>query len=560
MTTRSGSARSSRRLARPLAAGALAAALVLAPPALGAWGGGPQIGKVVEGKFLPGRPPAARFGDNPEETCKDDTLARSLQDQLEDLARRSKTAVPRPDGRLCAAAESFLGWDLREPPPREGVLAFVSSSVGLPVPVRRYQNVMIATDDSRILAEKLLQPIGDFAVGAQAPRYGIATQRKGGSMRGPSEGSTRLVLLLLDIPYSLDPLPRRLAPGEKAVISGKVLGEYRNPKVTVSDVMGKVSSPPATPGTAFQAEVACGDKPGRIQLELAAELGGSPTLVARFPVACGTELPTSVPVAKPSPWPAETAQQEKRMFEALNAERTAVGIPALAWDEPVAGVARGISEAIRDEVRRGSYDVPGDVVQRLKSVGVASPLVLQNPSQARSAEEALEQLLSSPGHRASIMNPDVNRAGVGIVPETGKEGASSVFVTQLFIKQLPPLDPAEVRKKLRDAVERKRRDARQSPVTFDPTLDGVAEKYAQELAQAGGTLAPERKTALTAPLNKGFKTVQVLAGARADPLDFAEEPEVVSAGKFAGVGVAIGMHPTLGRNAVYAVIVVGSKR
>lgn len=248
------------------------------------------------------------------------------------------------------------------------------------------------------------------------------------------------------------------------------------------------------------------------------------------------------------------------MLEALNAERTAVGIPALAWDDAVAGVARGISETIRDHVRSGSYDIPGDVVERLKKVGVASPLVLQNPSQARTAEEALEQLLSSPGHRANVMNPDVNRAGVGIVPETSKEGASSVFVTQLFIKELPPLDPEVVRKKLRDAVERKRRDARRSPVTFDPTLDGVAEKYAQELAKAGGTLPPDRKAELTAPLHKGFKTVQVLSGARADPLDFAEEPEVVSAGKFAGVGVAIGMHPTLGRNAVYAVIVVGSKR
>lgn len=564
MTAPSGCASNPGRLARPLAAAAVGAALLLAPPARGAWGSAVQPGKVVDGNFVLGRPPAARFGESPDVTCRDDTLARTLRDELEVVARRSKTPVPQPDGRLCAAAEAFLGWDLKEPPPREEVLAFVSSAVGLPVPARRYQNVIIPTDDSRVLAEKLLEPIGSFALGAQAPRYGIATLRRGGYSRGSSEGSTgtptRVVLLLLDVPYSLDPLPRRLAPGEKAVLSGKVLGDYQNAKAVVSDVMGKASAPAAAGGTSFRAEVACGDKAGRIQVEIAAELGGSPVLVTRFPVACGTELPTSVPLVDPNPWPAETAKQEQRMFEVLNAERTAVGIPALAWDEPVAGVARGISEAIRDEARRGSYGVPGDVLERLKKVGVASPLVLQNPAQARSAAEALQQLLSSPGHRASIMNPDVNRAGVGIVLDTGKEGAPSAFVTQLFIKQLPPLDPEVVRKKLRDAVERKRKDARQAQVTFDPTLDGVAEKYAQELAQSGGSLPQERKTALTAPLNKGFKLVQVLAGARADPLDFAEEPEVVSAGKFAGVGVAIGMHPTLGRNAVYAVIVVGSKR
>jgi uncharacterized protein YkwD len=541
---------------------ALSATLVLPGGARAAWGFDPKPGAIADGKFTPGRPPAARFGEDPAVTCPDTPLARSLRGQIEELARASKRAAPLPDGRLCAAAEAFLGWTDKESP-RDGVLAFTSQYFGLPVTARRLSTAVIPTDDTDVLAEKLIEPLGNFALNASQPRYGFASLRlRGGGGPRSAAGSplTKVVLLLQDIPYALDPFPRRLAAGEKAVLSGKVLGEYQRPKIAISDVMGKVSSPAAAPDASFRAEVACGDRPGRIQVEIGAELGGSPTLVARFPVACGMDLPTSVPVDEPNPWPAEPEKQEHRMLQELNGERTAVGLKPLAWDDALAGVARGISESIREGVRRGSYDIPGDVVQRLKRVGVASPLVLQNPAQARSAEEALQQLLSSPGHRANVMNPDVNRAGMGIVPETGKDGAQSVFVTQIFVKELPPLDPEEVRKKLRDAVERKRKDARRTPVTFDPTLDAVAEKYARELAQAGGILPAERKTALTAPLNKGFKTVQVLAGARADPLDFAEEPEVVSAGKFAGVGVAIGMHPTLGRNAVYAVIVVGSKR
>lgn len=558
MNSRPGSASQARRA---LLAAAIGAALVLAPPARAAWGPKPpQPGKVVDGKFTLGRPPSARFGESPDLTCREDELARTLQDQLEEVAKRNKVPLPRPDGRLCAAAEAFLGWDPKEQP-RDGVKEFVSRAVGLPTPVARYHHVALGTGDARVLSEKLLEPIGNFALNAQAPRYGIAALKTGGYGRsGPTEGSTRIVLLLQDLPYSLDPFPRRLAAGEKAVLSGKILGDYQNPRITLSDVLGRVSTPPQPPGAAFKAEVSCGDKPGRIAVEIAAERGGSPALVARIPVACGTELPGSVPVVEPDPWPAEPDKQERRMLTELNAERTAVGLKALVWDDALAGVARGISESIREGVRRGSYDVPGDVVERLKKAGVISPLVLQNPAQARSAGEASEQLISSPGHRANVMNPDVTNAGVGIAPDTGKDGSRSAFVTQLFVKELPPLDPEAVKKQLREAVERKRRDARQPPVTFDATLDGVAEKYARELAQVGGSLPQERKSELTRSLNKGFKTVQVLAGARADPLDFAEEPEVVSAGKFAGVGVAIGMHPTLGRNAVYAAILVGTKR
>jgi uncharacterized protein YkwD len=248
------------------------------------------------------------------------------------------------------------------------------------------------------------------------------------------------------------------------------------------------------------------------------------------------------------------------MLEAVNAERAAVGLKALAWDDGLAGVARSIAESIREEVKRGVFDVPSDVGQRLKKAGIASQLVLVNPAQARTAQEAQAQLAGSPGHRQNYMNPEVNDAGMGIAEGAAADGSPAAFVTQIYIQELPPPDVAKVRDQLRAAVVRKRKDARQPSVTFDPALEAVAEKYAQELAQTGGTLTKERKAELVAPLNKGFKTVHVLAGAKADPLDFAEEPEVVSSGRSAGVGAAAGMHPTLGRNAVYAVILVGQKR
>lgn len=542
---------------------AVVAALLVPAGAGAAWGSELKPGKVAEGKFTPGRPPAARFGEDPALSCQESSVARTLEKILADQAKAAKKDPPRPEGRLCAIAEALLGWDPKGEPPGERVMTFLSQYFGVTARVTRPLLGEVPGDDSREVADRLAEHVANATRAATVPRYGIATQREGAyrPRAGGAPATTRVVVVALDEPVAADPIPRRLAPGEKARISGKVLGDLEKPRLVLSDVLGRLSTPPPSADASFQAEIACGDKPGWILVEIDGELGGSPTVAARFPVACGgVALATSVPLVDPSPWPPELEKQARRTFDEINAERTAVGIPALAWDQAVADVAQGLSESIRAEVRRGSLDVPGDVIQRLRKVGIGSTLVLQNPVQSPNAATALRQLLESPRHRANIMNPEVNKAGVGIVAEPGKDGASSVFVTQLLIKELPPLDPVEVRGKLRAAMERKRKDARQPPVTFDAALDQVAEKYARELAAAGGELSKARKAELTAPLGKSYKTVNVLSGARGDPLDFAEEPEVVSAGKFAGVGVALGMHPTLGRNAVYAVILVASKR
>jgi hypothetical protein len=52
----------------------------------------------------------------------------------------------------------------------------------------------------------------------------------------------------------------------------------------------------------------------------------------------------------------------------------------------------------------------------------------------------------------------------------------------------------------------------------------------------------------------------MVTGAKQEPLDFAEEPQIVSSGRSLGVGVAQGRHPVLGRNATYVTIMVGTPR
>jgi uncharacterized protein YkwD len=321
-------------------------------------------------------------------------------------------------------------------------------------------------------------------------------------------------------------------------------------------MLGHLEAPKAE-GKSFKADLHCGDKRGKIVVEIQAEEKGSELLAANFPVHCGEDPPNSVPLAPQQPEP--PAAMEKKLFELINAERSIAGLQPLAWDDAVASVAREVSEARREAIKGGG-SVPSDIVQGLKKVDVISPLVLQNSAQARSAEDAATRFLMSPAHRVHYLSAEATHAGIGVAALTDRAGKPSAIVTELFVKELQPLDVAELREKIYGALARRRSEARAPALRKDAGLEETAQKYASELAAARGELPKPREKELTAPLYKQFLTVNILGGAKNDPLEFAEEPGVVSKGKLIGVGVAQGTHAVLGKNAVYVVILIGTRR
>jgi uncharacterized protein YkwD len=471
---------------------------------------------------------------------------------LEDAAKQNQRPVARQDPRLCAIAEAFIRMEPGSVP-RPQVLAFAANSFGLPAPVNVPIVADFDVDDQRTIAERVVQSAaGKAALNATNPRIGMFTQRQ----KKGRQSVTRIAVVVSDIPVEIaPPLPRRIEKGQQAKLSGKLLGGAKNPKVFVTDATGKLETPEQQPGETFEATLSCGERPGRIQVEVRAEVEGSQGPVASFPVYCAEAPPTAIALAG-EPWPTDAEAATKKIFELVNAERSAAGVPPLKWDPAIAGVATSIAQ---DIARNGAAGA-GNVVERLKKEGIATPLLLESAAADRTFERTHERILNTPRDRATVLNPDATNAGVGAVTATDAEGRPIVYVVEVLIKELPPLDLAKVRQDLRDAVAQKRKDARTNPVSPDPTLDEVAQKFAETLAEAGGTLSKEKASELTAPLNKSFRTVTMISGAKQEPLDFAEEPQTTAAGKLLGVGVAQGRHPVLGRNAVYVVLMVGTAR
>jgi uncharacterized protein YkwD len=507
---------------------------------------------VTEGNFAPKRAGAANYGPDPGLSCPAGGRAVSAAStDLETRAKQNRQPVPQADGRLCAMAETMLGWTGE--PPGEHVVSFLSSYFGLTASVPAVLITTVETTDASLIGARVVDPIAKFSQNTVQPRFGLAIQR----LSGGRADASKLVLLMQDLQVDIQPIPRQLAANSQAMLRGQLVDGYQNPKAFITDPTGHLESPSIPPGKEFQTEIRCADKPGTIRVEVRGELNGAESILANFPIACGTEPPTSVALGKPAAV-GDLPQQERKLFQLINDERTKAGLPALEWDDAVAGIARSISEQRRDQLKGGGGAVSVDIVGRLKSEGIQSPVVLSNPAAARSPEEAQERFSASPVHRANFMSTEVTHVGVGATSATDPAGRPITLYTELFVRELAPANVEEIRAKLRAAMAQKRKDARAGPLQNDKTLQEVAQKYADELAAAKGSLPKAQQEELLKPLQSQFGPINVVAGAKADPLEFAEEPIVVGGGNLVGIGVALGLHPNLGKNAPYVVEIVSS--
>ena len=520
-----------------------------------------QPGKVTGGNFTPGRPQLTEFGANPALACPVGRFNTLLATEVERQAKAAgSSSVPKESGTLCAVADSFLEWPGVDDPSRQ-VTNFTSEWFGMAVPVKQVNVAVLATDDPQQIAEHIAETIVSFGKTAPTARYGVVTVLLPKSDRF-AQVQSRVVLALADDNLAIaPPVPRRLNLGETATLKGTLLGDAADPRVEVSQVDGQVLAPEQKPGKEFTAALPCGSRPGAIRVQITADLAGKRRPVANFSVACGTELASSVPIAPPK-GPADAAGQERQVFASVNAERAQAGLPALVWDDAVAGVARGVADGLSDPSRAATAASSAQVQAALQQAGVASSLVEVNPAQAPSAAEAHQRLLSSPAHRANMLNPDINTGGIGVAIVAGKDGRSTTYLAEVLLKVAARADTNSTASQLVAAIAERRAEAKVPPLKVNPTLQAAAQKYAEELAAAHGDLPESRDEQILAEVRKGYKgSVSMLSGASTVPLDYAKQPKLIASGPDAlGVGVAQGDHPKLGRNTYFVVILRGTSR
>jgi uncharacterized protein YkwD len=536
----------------PLAAAQVAAALLLTSACAATLAANKKSpGTLADGQFKPARPPVEAYGPDKTLTCPEFGANGALNGEIE---LRQLAKMPATDGRLCAIADTLLGWkreDKNELPP-EAVRSFLAQYFGIPGTVRSLLISDVESEDVKLIAQALTDAVVNFAATAQHPLYGMMTERV-------KKGLTHVVLVLYDEVVQLDnPLPRRIAAGATATMKGQLTGELTKPRIEVVDPIGKFQKAPELPGNAFKAELACGEHPGKILVQVLGEKEGAEALVTSFPAFCNVAPPVAVKLPGASKGPVDTAQAEKQLLDLVNSDRATAGVKPLNSLPALSDIARSIAQNRAE----GKGVTPIELTQKLKAAEIAAPMVLESMAQTFTIEDAYSRFSESPSDRSNTMNPEVTDVGVGVVKGPVIGDKPTYIVAELFVKQRPPADPEQVKSKLNAAIEKKRADARVAPLQHDKTLDDIAQKYAQAAVANAGRVPKEKESEILAPLYKESMTVNQLGGYLPDEataLEVAEQPAIVGNAKLVGVGVAVGNSPQFGKGSPFVMVLTGER-
>jgi uncharacterized protein YkwD len=203
-----------------------------------------------------------------------------------------------------------------------------------------------------------------------------------------------------------------------------------------------LTTPPAVPSAATPSTAASPRQdPTATAIAPATARAAATTVVAAQAPATPMALqPTPTPTAPPTPLPATTPSGragelyvpavrqggpntlEARLFDGMNAERAAAGMPPLQWDATLAQIGRIRVQQMVDLGYFGHRDSAGvtQYPELLKHFGIwyswaGENLALNNYSANESAERALASLMASSSHRANILDGTFTHAGVGQV-------------------------------------------------------------------------------------------------------------------------------------------------
>jgi Cysteine-rich secretory protein family len=127
-----------------------------------------------------------------------------------------------------------------------------------------------------------------------------------------------------------------------------------------------------------------------------------------------------------------TTSPEGQLFNSLNRERAALGLPVLQWDDALASAARqhAARMAQLDEM---SHQLPGEpnLLVRASEAGARFSVIAENVAVGPDPAVIHTMWMHSPGHRANILSPELSSVGIAVV-----QGTSGLFAAQDFSRSV----------------------------------------------------------------------------------------------------------------------------
>ncbi len=138
-------------------------------------------------------------------------------------------------------------------------------------------------------------------------------------------------------------------------------------------------------------------------------------------------------------------QAARQIFELVNRDRAAAGLPGLRWDDPLAQAALDHARRMA-QAQNLSHELPGEapLSERVAGRQVRFKAVAENIATGRDAAFLEEEWMHSPHHRANILDGRLDHIGIAVVSDGVK-----LFAVQDFAAEVEVLSPAQVEERVR---------------------------------------------------------------------------------------------------------------
>lgn len=503
--------------------------------------------------FAPATEAATRYNEPLQAPAKS-ALGDAVINAVREAAVAAKLPVPAADARLFRACA-----ELAEVVPEEGIVGynvveFALQRNGIIEPSPHLLVVWADLGESDAIVEQLRPRISEILADGAHTRVGI------GAAKRNADGSGAVVFALQASGVVTNPLPRSVPAGGSVPLDAVVDSRYRDPELFITREDGTTERVSITIGRAggFKASVDCGKHVGRQQVEITASDQAGSTVLANFPMWCGEAPPSSITIDTTQEDNAVVAsdEAERRLLALVNRDRQAAGLPSLLWDDRVTAVSRAHSEDMKKtKIVAHISPTTGSAADRVRVAGIKTALVLENVARAYGVGEAHAGLMNSPGHRANVLSALATHIGIGVVLGEEVSGRREMFVTQVFTRVPPKVDPAQAVAMIHERINKVR------AVKLAPALSKVAQELADGLA-AGKTrdsLWPAAKRKLD-NLSNGYAKVGSVVSAAAD-MESVDGKELLGDYKADDIGVGImqGNHPQIGEGAIWIVVLFAEK-
>jgi uncharacterized protein YkwD len=116
-----------------------------------------------------------------------------------------------------------------------------------------------------------------------------------------------------------------------------------------------------------------------------------------------------------------SSRAQRQLLAATNREREARGLPALKWNESLAEAARR-HDQVMVEHQTISHDFPGEpsLPTRATRAGVHFSALAENVAEAPDPTQIHSLWMNSPGHRANILDRDMDSIGIAVAERNGE--------------------------------------------------------------------------------------------------------------------------------------------